>query len=117
MSASYYAESEPLFNQLHILKLNDIYISNVAVLMFKYVKGMLPTIFDDLFKRISDDNVRVTRNINKLALPLCRTELYKRTIKYQGPNIWNRFEEVVDHKCSLHSFKKRLKKYIISMQQ
>ena len=117
MSASYYAESEPLFNQLHILKLNDIYISNVAVLMFKYVKGMLPTIFDDLFKRNSDDNVRVTRNINKLALPLCRTELYKRTIKYQGPNIWNRFEEVVDHKCSLHSFKKRLKKYIISMQQ
>ena len=81
--------------------------------MFKYMKGMLPAIFDDMFIRTSDVSVRVTRSSYKLAMPLCRTELYKKTTKYQGPLIWNECEDIISHQCSVHAFKKRLKKHLI----
>ena len=110
--SGYYAESDPLFKKLNILKLTQIYTTSVAVLMFKYVKGMLPPIFNDLFIRTSDVATRVTRNSNKLVVPLCRTELYKKSIKYQGPSIWNRYENFINHQCSLHAFKKQMKRYL-----
>ena len=111
-SAGYYAKSDPLFHKLDILKITDIYKLSVASFLFKFVKGKLPSIFNDIFIRSSDIATRVTRNKNKLALPLCRTDLYKKSIKYQGPFIWNMYEGVIDNKCSFHAFKKRLRQYI-----
>ena len=113
LCTNYHAKSGPLFKKLNILKLNQIYILSIALLMFKYVKGMLPSIFDDIFVRTSDVSSRVTRNSNKLAVPLCRTELYKKSTKYQGPVIWNECEDIISHQSSIHSFKKRLKRHLI----
>ena len=113
-SAHPYSHTDPIFKQLHILKLNQIYYSSLAKMMFKFVKGMMPTIFNDLFCRNSEVNTRLTRNTHKLAIPLCRTELHKRTIRYQGPTIWNACEDIVDPKCSIHTFKKRLKQYLLA---
>ena len=110
--SGYYAESDPLFKKLNILKLTQIYDTSIAVFMFKFIKGMLPSIFDDLFCRTSDRATRVTRNSYKLAIPLCRTELHKKSIRYQGPHIWNKYEDVINHQCSLHTFKRRMKQYI-----
>ena len=111
--SGYLTETDPLFKKLKILKLEQIYSMSIAVLMFKYVKGMLPQIFNDLFVRNADIATRVTRNSYKLNIPLCRTELYKKSIKYQGPTIWNIYDNVIDHQCSLHAFKKRIKQHII----
>ena len=111
--SGYLTETDPLLKKLKILKLEQIYSMSIAVLMFKYVKGMLPQIFNDLFVRNADIATRVTRNSYKLNIPLCRTELYKKSIKYQGPTIWNIYDNVIDHQCSLHAFKKRIKQHII----
>jgi hypothetical protein len=112
-SANFYAASDPLFNNLQILKLSQIYLNSVAIIMFKYVKGMLPSIFDDLFNRNRDINLRVTRNSYKLAVPRCRTELHKKSMRFQGPTVWNKCEDLVNHQCSVYTFKKRLKQLII----
>jgi len=100
--SGYYAESDLLFRKLNILKLTQIYTTSVAVLMFKYIKGMLPPIFNETL---------VTHNSHKLEVSLCQTELYKKTIEYQGPTIWNRYENV-NHQCSLQAFKKQMKRYL-----
>jgi hypothetical protein len=114
-SSNLRAESEPIFRKLNILKISKIHFHTLAILMFKFIKGMLPNIFKDLFKRNSDISTRMTRNSSKLNLPHCKTEMYKSSVKFQGPKLWNSLEDNVDHYCSVHSFKKRVKKYVIDM--
>jgi hypothetical protein len=107
-------ESDPLFKKLNILKVTQVYYYSIALFMFKFMKDMLPEVFKILFKRNYEISTRATRNSFKLNLPLCRTEAYKSSMKYQGPKIWNKLEDAINHYCSIHTFKKKLKNYIIN---
>ena len=81
--------------------------------MFKFVKGMLPACLKIFFIRNADVSERNTRQEYSLRTPFCHTELLKKTVKYQGVNEWNRISVKLDHKCSIHAFKRRLKKYFL----
>ena len=113
-SSKYYAKTNPLFIQLKFLKVTQLYNYSISILMFKFIKGMLPNIFHDIFKRNAETVSRVTRNINKLNLPLCKTELYKQSVKFQGPKIWNDLENHLNHQCSIHTFKKSCKLFLMN---
>lgn len=115
-SSNYRAESKPLFESLKILNLSQVYQRSFAIFMFKYVKGILPNIFDEFFKRNSQVSSRVTRNYNKLNVPFCKTELYKKSMKVEGPKLWNKLEDTINHQCSIQSFKKTLNKYLSENQ-
>ena len=43
------AHTEPIFKQLKILKLNDIYRSQIGKFMFSIRKGLLPDAFNEMF--------------------------------------------------------------------
>ena len=43
------AHTEPIFKQLKILKLSDIYRSQIGKFMFSFKKGLLPDAFIELF--------------------------------------------------------------------
>jgi hypothetical protein len=105
------SSSEPIFHKLKILKVSQIYTYHIALFMFKYTKGMLPSMFNDMFLRCADVVSRTTRNIHKFRVPQFRTNLFKNSLKGQGSLIWNKIEEHVDYKCSFHTFKKRCKAY------
>jgi len=112
-SSAYRAESNPLFQRLGILKISQIYTKSVLVFMFKYTKGSLPDIFNELFKRNSEVMARVTRNYNNFSVPYCRTEPGKKAIRIHGPILWNDLPGKLDPKCSIHTFKRKLKKYLL----
>jgi hypothetical protein len=115
-SSSYHAHTDPLFKNLGILKLCHIYTSCICIFIFKFIKGMLPMIFNNIFCQNLHTGHRVTRNEYKLHLPLCKTSLYRNSIKYQGPVVWNNFGDLIDHCCSIHTFKKRIKKQLVHNQ-
>lgn len=108
-------ESDPIFRQLGILRLSDIYRYQVITFMFKFIKGMLPDMFDDMFTRNSSVIRRVTRQQHKLAIPRCRTTAFQKTLRFTGVQEWNEICDTVDHFCSVHTLKKRVKTYIISL--
>jgi hypothetical protein len=112
-SAPFKATTKPLFRELKLLPLECIYRQRVCIFMFKFVKNMLPDVFDDIFLRNTNINRRQTRQNYNLKIPYCRTTMFQRTIRYQGVKEWNSTSAAVDHYCSVHTFKKRLKKYLL----
>lgn len=116
-SSTYKAPSDPLFKKLGLLKLSQIFTKSVAILMFKYIRGSLPRLFDAFFVKNYVLVQRTTRNSQKFYIPFCKTEAYKTSIKIQGPKIWNEIENVIDYNCSLFTFKKRLIRYLIQNEK
>jgi hypothetical protein len=112
-SSPFRAESNPLFQRLGVLNITQVYRKAVLMFMFKYTKGNLPDIFNELFKRNSEVMSRVTRNYNNFSVPYCRTEQGKKSIRIQGPTLWNDLTGKVDCNCSIHTFKKKIKKYLL----
>jgi hypothetical protein len=113
-SAPFRAESDPIFKELGILKLNDIVQYKVITFMFKFIKGMLPTVFNTMFVRNSTVVQRLTRQQYKLKIPRCHTSALQKTMRYIGVQEWNSICDSIDHACSVHTFKKRAKVYILS---
>ena len=114
-SAPYLAETKPIFKELKLLPLNGVYRQRLNLFMFKFIKGMLPNMFNDLFIRNSDLKRRSTRQDYQLKIPLCKTALFQKTVRYQGVKEWNFMFAEIDHFCSVHSYKKRLKSYLLNL--
>ena len=94
--------TRPLFFELKLLNLEDIYRYFVGIFMFKNI---------DHFRTNHD---RATRNLD-LAIPrFCRLTKCQQSIMFTGPNIWNTLPASVKRSSSLPTFKKNLKDHFIS---
>ena len=118
----YLAHSDPLFHNLHSLKINDINVLQTAVFMFKLNANLLPTTFDKLFshnKNIHHYPTRVSHTFH-LSNPL--SSLASRSIRHHGPDIWNSLPESLKSspsdqssvQSSLYVFKNTMKTYLLS---
>ena len=112
-SAPYRAQTLPLFTEMKLLPLHKIYDYCLLLFMFKFVKGLLPDIFNEMFIRNNNVSVQNTRQSNYLRTPSCRTAMIQKTVRYKGVIGWNSIVKKLDNFCSLHSFKRRLKHYLL----
>ena len=87
--AKYNDHTAPLFQKLHVLKLDDIYKVQVAKIIFKYKHNLLPLPIQSLFRSNSDIYKGVTRQSYDLHVKKCRTNIATQHISYKGPQIWN----------------------------
>ena len=113
-SSSFYASAGPLYEELSILPFSDLFKQTVVIFMFKFVKGMLPPIFNNMFLRNYEVRDRLTRSRHKFYVPTCKTSLCQKSLRSMGPRLWNDIGESIDHFCSLHTFKRRVKSYLSS---
>ena len=102
---SYREHTTPLFHSLKILKLNDIYNYQVALLMFKNSKNCLPPSISNNLKNRSKFHSHNTRFAKNIHIPLRRTYIAKCTILFQGPNIWNNLPRNITTISSIAIFK------------
>ena len=105
------AHTEPLFSELNILKVSNLYNYSIALFMYKLNCSKLPDIFP-MFVYNHEIHKYETRQSDHFHIPTCRTNLSKMSIKYQGPIIWNELSSNIDIDCSIGTFKKRAKRYI-----
>ena len=56
-----------------------------------------------------------TRQSYKLHVPKMKLISVTRTIKYRGVSIWNLLSDKVDYKCSLITYKYRMKSYLLTL--
>lgn len=112
-SAPFRASTKPLFKDLRLLKLSQIYLHSILMFVFKHQKGLLPNIFRDFYTRNSDISSRDTRQNDLLHLPRCKTVLYQKSARYSGVKEWNSKATFLDRHCSQHTFRRTLKQLII----
>ena len=74
-------------------------MSNISVMqllvskhkLFKFTSFKLPSIFNSYFTHTSSIHHYATRGfISDFAMPSTRTKIRQKSIKYQGPFVWNK---------------------------
>ena len=102
--ANYLDHTSPLFYQLNLLKIKDIYTYFVAIYMFKKTLNILQEPQHDLNTRYAHHR-RPTYH---------RLTTSQHSIYYMGPTIWNSLPPRIKEIQTISSFKKKLKQHLIS---
>ena len=115
LNASKYENSHSLFKKINILKLSDIYQYFISIFMFKYVNDKLPLIFKDMFVLNSCYHDYNARQCNLFSVPKCKLQARFRSVKYNGVKVWNNIMNNISIRCSNHTFKYKVKQYLLSI--
>ena len=104
--------TDVLHTELYILKVRDIFYQEISSFVNKYFRNDLPEVFTDYFQHFR--HTYGTRgNLNRLILPLYRTELGKKTVRYKGCEIWNNLSQGKKNIKNAKRFRKSIKDSII----
>ena len=81
--------SLPHFVKLKIIPLFELVKLNISIFMFKYHKGILPAVFNNMFKTNSSFHNYHTRTRNNLCVPTTRSTIRTHSIRFTGVHEWN----------------------------
>ena len=81
--------------------------------MYKYYHNELPNVFDEMFILKRNIHDKSTRQRNELFPPLIKKNLYFRTVRRTGVNMYNYFKTCIDFCVSPSVYKQILKKHIL----
>ena len=104
----------PYYSKLRIFKLIDMVFLEKALFMFKFKMKMLPDQFSNYFMKTCQVYQKFTRasNHNNYFIPHSKSSKTQRSIKYQGPLVWNSFDTSLKTCKTLNNFKAKLKKLL-----
>jgi len=108
------AHSSSIVKYLTTIKLPDLYVLNTTMFMHKFHHKKLPSACNPYFTTVNEIHAYNTRLASKqsYSLPKTRTNFGIFNIRYQGPRIWNSFDES-DKKLLDFQLKKKLKIHFI----
>ena len=81
-SAKYNAHTNPLFQNLKLLKVEDIKNTACVKFYYKYLKNELPRYFDNMFDKKYLSHDHGTRNKNKPILPTPKKDGAKSALRF-----------------------------------
>ena len=111
---TYKHDTKSLFLKFNLLDVYQIHFYLVANFMYKYMSGVLPSNFDEMFNRLCENHNYSTRQTNTLKIPFCKLDTLKRTMRYNGVITWNKVKSVADIINSFDFFKIHLKSSLLS---
>ena len=81
------------FAQLKILKLQDLYRQKCALFAYKVYSHQFPTSFSNIFTMTVPNHTHNTRTVSQrtVNIPLYRTSMKQKTLKYQSIKLYNEF--------------------------
>jgi len=92
----------------------DICQFQIGFFMFKFTISKLPSMFNSYFIYTSSIHHYSTRSsISGFAMPSVRTKIRQKSIKYQGPLVWNKLLTKIKSSPSVPTFKTKLKQYLL----
>ncbi len=108
-----YVHTSPVFRELQWLKLRQKYLLDVGVTVFKVLRGFYP----DWFLSFKSRRVIITgktRQMQQLYVPRTSTHTGDRCIAVLGRTLWNTLPPTVTQAPTLHTFKAKLKKFLLT---
>lgn len=113
-NSHYRAHSAPLFKSLSLLPLHYIFEFAIAKLMFKIMNKIIPPVLNDMFTVNMNVHGHLTRQRERLHVPVARTNLMKRSFRHKGVQIWNELKDKVNSQCSFQVYKRNIRKYLLN---
>ena len=110
-----YDHITPHINKLKWLKINNKYIFDVCVYIYKVLSNQLPDWILTL-PMVREVNSRITRQQNNLLVPLTRTMMGEKAMEVRGPKLWNNLPEEIRNSNTISSFKNKLKQHLLGNQ-
>jgi len=98
----------PLFRKLKIMSTSQLYDYFTSIFVFRSLNNLLP----ERFTRIFVHNV-TSRKTCELRPHFCTKKASEFSIKFSGPNIWNKLPRKIQTSKSVSSFKSQMKKEIL----
>ena len=114
INANYLSHTEPVFHRLRSLRIQDIHILQTSIFMYKYSQNQLPSLFHNIFNLNSNIHAYPTRRSSDYHLENPKIILAQKSIRHNGPDVWNNLPNNLKQCSSLFSFKASLKKYMLS---
>ena len=108
------AHTEPIFLDLKLLNIYQLYKQTILLSMFKYFRGFLPKLFNNYYIRNVDIHSHVTCQQNKLLTHKCRTSAAQKAISCYGVILWNEFSSKVCFDVTFTCYKKALKTFLLN---
>ena len=125
----YLPHTLPSFKKLNILRINELFEYKILIFIYDCFHDLLPIQFQSMFTLSTDIHQHSTRSnlvivsdqyqqeitCNNLFIPYARTSNYgQKSIEVVGPKKWNTVPYNIKMAMSRNSFKKSLKKQLIS---
>ena len=108
--------SLPLFNNLNILKISDIFNASILNFVYDSLRKTNPIQFHEFFHHPAHTRNTAANRRGNLDTPHVRTVTYGlKSIKYTGCLLWNDLPNDIRNSQSKMSFNKLVKKHYINM--
>ena len=117
-NSRYNAHTEPLFKQLYLLKVKDIFDVQCMQFWYKFVNKKLPNYFRDMFKYNHEVHDIGTRSHDQLHLYPTRTSGARSVLRHHIPELLNTFPKYLIDKIkthSLYSISHHIKCYLVEI--
>jgi len=108
------SHTAPLFKDLNLLRIYDMYTYYLCIFMFKYSINQLPSLFKDYFIKRSNVHNLNTRKNNDYQLTRNKTTFSSKGIRSTGPKYWNQLNTDIKNVKTINTFKLKLKSNILS---
>ena len=113
VGARKYDHTLPLFQNIKLLNIKEIYIFCVQILMYKYHHDLLPSVFSGFYVQNNSVHEYHTRQENMLHVPLIRIAPLAKSVRVTGVSLFNHFKYLICLKVSYVTYKYNLKRHII----
>lgn len=108
------SHSAPIFKNLKVLNVYDMYKVDLGVFMYKHFNGQLPQIFNEYFNKFTDIHDRDTRNNNDYQFMKNKTAMASRGVRSSGPCLWNTLSPNIKMSINIKQFKKQFKNELLN---
>ena len=101
--------------ELHWFKVPDRITYKIAVLVYKYVKGLAPKYLIDI---VITPHRRKLRSTTELKLPVIKsrtTQVHKCSFASMGPRIWNGLPKNLREAATIEQFKSLMKTHLFKL--
>ena len=112
-NAVYNAHTGPLFKQLNVPKLVDIYNAQLCKLMYLFTNGTLPCSLQMVFMRNSNVHSYQTRQAHDPHFVVRKSSFISKNVMYQAPVAWSNLPHATKSCKTVKSFNYQVKKYHI----
>ena len=109
---SYRAHTDPLFKNLQILKVHDLYELNCLLFMTDYLNNKLPNSFQQTHHLNYEMLQRNTRQAQFFYIPRFRTNFSSKQPIVTFPSVFNKYYEDLNLKSIKDKSRKRIKRHL-----
>ena len=114
VSANRSADTKPIFKLLNILTFRQLYVYSIQMFLYKYNRGLPPSIFLNMFKLNQDIHSYDTRQSTQIHISKATLEIRLHSVRIKFAIIWNYFNTRLNiTSCSIMNYKCIFRKFIL----